>query len=159
MDLQKSPFFKADTYTQDVQCWYCGLLNKVEEHRINCEVETDRFQTLLWYTWCQACYKKMKLKETIYKLVRERLIQRTGCFQSPHKCTDTKLYVSIENFQEKCKDHENCWEYYCKKCCGVFHCSKMPSEVRKRMEEITKEEKDVATWEEEPSVENDRLLD
>ncbi len=178
MDLKKSPYFEAGTYTQDTRCWYCGLLNKVREGMINCVLNDKK---LSWYTWCQACLKFITLTEKVYTLVQERLIQRIGCFQFPHKCTNTKLYTSIDRFQKKCKDHKDCWEYYCQKCLGVFHCSEMPLEVKKRMEEKKKEKEEVkkrmeekekeekeekekeedrwAVWEEAPRVENDRLLD
>ncbi len=140
MDLEKSPYFKEDSYSQKVICLYCGMFDKVGENRINCVMGTDRHQTLSWYTWCQACHYKVMLKEIIYELVRERLIKRIDCFQSPHKCTNTNLYVFLDSFQKKCKDHENCWEYYCKKCLGVFHVSKMPLEVKERLEENAMEE-------------------
>jgi len=170
MDLEKSPFFKEDSYSQEARCLYCGMLNVVGEHRINFALNPDRYQTFSWYTWCQACHKKVDLKETIYHLVKERLVKRKDCFQSPHKCTNNNLYVTLDSFQEKCSEHKDCWLYLCKKCFTMIHVSKMPLGVRERLdnrikdkgdtkESTKKEENNVTIWEDAPSAENDRLLD
>ncbi len=158
MNLEKSPYFKKDTYTQHVRCSYCGLLNIVEENMINCVIGTDRFQTLVWYTWCRACHKIVNLKETIYTLVQDRLIQRVNCFQSWHKCNDTNLYVTLDNFQEKCSEHKDCWLYLCKKCFTMIHVSKIHPEVRKRLDNKIKDKSDEEVTDEEVT-ENDPLIE
>ena len=57
-----------------------------------------------------------------------------------HKCTEASMSVKIDNVQEKCEEHKNCWLYHCKECFTMIHVSKIPLEVHKRLDKMIKTE-------------------
>lgn len=91
---QKVLFLKKNTYTQDVQCHYCGTTNIANESSIKCHLRSnnpiiwrikcrlfDDPGPLIWHTWCRVCGSIIILKAGLYKIVQERLMQKEGCFQ------------------------------------------------------------------------------
>jgi hypothetical protein len=134
MNLSKSPYFEADTYDQNIRCYYCGYLNTAYERHIRCRYSNpEKSSKLEWYIWCQACNRFTIPESVIYTLVKERLLKRQHCFQFEHRCGKVRMMTPVDEVQEKCGEHKDCWLYLCKKCAEMIHVSKIHKDSLERL--------------------------